>query len=100
MLASLVAALGPQVLSQILARRGGAPGQSVESGQVQVTPELADQIPPEAVEEMASQAEKRDPSIIDRLSGLVAAHPGLVKTLGAGALAVALGSIARRQSQG
>jgi len=100
MLSALVSALGPQLVAQILGQRGGALAEILGSGQTTVPPEVADQVPPAVVEEMASKAEQRDPSVVDRLSSFVAAHPGLVKTLGAGALAVALGSIARRQQQG
>ena len=75
--------------------RGGGGGQ-----QPQVTPEQAQQIPPEAVQQMADQAEKHDPSIIDRVSDFYAQHPTLVKSLGAAALTIALSKIAQRQYGG
>lgn len=96
---TLIGALGPTVISQILSRSGGLSGLAglLGGGQNQVTPEQAEQIPTEAVEALASQAEEKDPSIIDRLSGFYAEHPMLVKGLGAAALTIALAKIAERQ---
>jgi hypothetical protein len=106
---TLIGALGPTVLAQILARRGGAGGGGGGGigdllggllgggGQPQVTPEMAQRVPPEAVEELAQQAEQRDPSIVDMASNFYAEHPQLVKTLGAAALAIALAKIAQRR---
>ncbi len=105
---TLIGALGPTVLAQILARRGGGGGTGGGigdllggllggGGQQQVTPEMARQVPTEAVEELAQQAEQRDPSIVDMASNFYAEHPQLVKTLGAAALAIALAKIAQRR---
>lgn len=57
-------------------------------GRAQVTPEQAEQLPPEAVQQLADQAHKNNPSIIDQVSGFYAQHPTVVKSLGAGALAL------------
>jgi hypothetical protein len=62
-----------------------------------VTPEEAEQVSPEAARSLAAEAAQHDPSIIDRVSQFSAAHPGLVKTLGAGALTVLLSHVARGQ---
>jgi hypothetical protein len=70
------------------------------STQTEVTPEQAEQIPAGAVEEIAAQAEKKDPSVIDQVSNFYAEHPTLVKTLGAAALTIALTKIAQRQQAG
>ena len=102
---TLIRTLGPTVVAQILARRGGGGGGGIGDllggllggGQQQVTPEAARQVPPEAVEELAQQAEQRDPSIVDMASNFYAEHPQLVKTLGAAALAIALAQIAQRR---
>ncbi|HET9529420.1 MAG TPA: hypothetical protein VFQ92_03660 [Blastocatellia bacterium] len=48
--------------------------------------------------DLASEAEKRDSSIIERFSDFYAEHPTLIKTLGASALAITLSNIAQRQS--
>jgi hypothetical protein len=60
-----------------------------------VTPELANQVPAEAVQDAAAHAEKHDPSIIDRVSEIYAQHPALVKTLGAAALTLVLSHLAK-----
>jgi hypothetical protein len=127
---SLIAALGPAVLQQILARRGGGGGAGDAGGgnfggiggggggggfldQIlgqlgggagggggealpQITPEQAEQISPEVVEQAAAEAERRDPSIIERVSDVYARQPTLIKVLGGAALAVALSKIAER----
>lgn len=95
----LIGALGPVVLSQVLSRAGGAGGLGglLSGGQQQITPEQAEQIPPEAIQQAAEEAEKRDPSVIDQISDFYAQQPALVKTLGAAALTVALAKIAQRQ---
>jgi hypothetical protein len=98
---TLIAAAGPAILSQVLQGRGGSGlGGLLGGGQSQVTPEQAAQIPPDAVEQIASQAEQKDPSVIDRASEFYAQHPTLVKTIGGGALAIALAKIAQNQSGG
>lgn len=113
---TLIAALGPAFLSQILARSGGGGGGTGGGGALggildsimggaggggaqqtpQVTPEQAEQISPEAVEQVAAEAEKQDPSIIDRVSDIYSRQPTLIKILGGAALAVALSKIAER----
>lgn len=110
---SLIAALGPTILSQILARTGGGGplgGNTgggggglggildgiLKGGQTQITPEQAEQISPEAVEQVAAEAEQKDPSIIERISDVYARQPTLIKVLGGAALAVALSKIAER----
>ena len=102
---TLIRAAGPMIVSQVLSRRASAGGGGLSDligmlgggQQAQITPEQADQIPVEAVEEIAAQAEKKDPSVIDQVSNFYAEHPTLVKTLGAAALTIALSQIAQRQ---
>jgi hypothetical protein len=57
-------------------------------GKRQMTPEEAQSVPLEAVQKAAEKAEQHDPSIVDKVSEFYAQHPGLVKTLGVGALTV------------
>lgn len=97
---TLIATLGPTIVAQMLAR-GGASGLAglLSGGQREVTPDQAEQVPPEVVQDVATQAEQRDPSVIDRLSDFYAEHPTLVKTLGGAALTIALAKIAQQQSQ-
>lgn len=104
---TLIRTVGPAVVGQILSRRagGGAAtggggigdllGGLLGGGQPQVTPDVAQQIPPDAVEEIAQQAEQRDPSVVDMISNIYARNPQLVKTLGAAALTIALAKIAQ-----
>ena len=102
----LISVAGPMILSQVLSRRTGSnAGGGLSSlidmltngQQTMITPEQAEQIPAEAVQEIATQAEKKDPSVIDQVSNFYAEHPTLVKTLGAAALGIALSKIAQRQ---
>lgn len=112
---TLIQAAGPAIISQILARGagGGASSSSnsgggglgsliglLTGGQQEVTPEQAEQVSPEAVQQIADQAQAKDPSIIDRVSDFYAEHPTLIKTLGTAALTIALAKIAQRQSNG
>ncbi|HYY58886.1 MAG TPA: hypothetical protein VE842_16260 [Pyrinomonadaceae bacterium] len=98
---TLISALGPTIAAQLFSR-GGLSGLAglLGSGQRELTPEQASQVSPEAVREIAEQAESKDPSIIDRASNFYAEHPTLVKTLGAAALTVALAKLAERQQNG
>ena len=97
---TLIATLGPTIVAQMLAR-GGASGLAglLSGGQKEVTPEQAEQVPPDVVQNVATQAEQQDPSVIDRLSDFYAEHPTLIKTLGGAALTIALAKIAQQQSQ-
>lgn len=108
---TLLATVGPQVLMQILQRRGmggggglggllGGLGGMMGGQQPHITPEVAAQVPPEAVDELAREAEQRDPSIVDRVSGIYAQNPQLFQTLGAAAMTVALAHLARRNNDG
>jgi hypothetical protein len=97
---TLISTLGPGVLAQVL---GGGRGSSVlggllGGGQRQITPEQAEQISPDEVQQIAAEAEKKDPSIIDQFSNFYAQHPMLIKTLGGAALTIALAKIAEKHS--
>lgn len=59
-----------------------------------VTPSQAQQVPPQAVEQLAQHVHSQNPSIVDEISGFVSQHPGWVKTLGGGALTLALAKMA------
>ena len=101
---------GPAILGRVMSGGGGGGGAASGGGgladlinifkgggQQQVTPEIAGQIPPEAVQQVADEAQKQDPSIIDKISEFYAEHPTLVKALGTAALTIALSKIANRQ---
>ncbi len=59
----------------------------------------AAQVTPEQVREIAEQAEKADPSVLDQVGSFYAKHPDVVKILGGAALAIALGRIAKRSAR-
>jgi hypothetical protein len=87
--------------ARILAQLATSAGVTLPAGlgsTTPVTPELANQVPAEAVQQAAAHAEKHDPSIIDRVSEIYARHPALVKTLGAAALSLALTHLAKKHS--
>jgi hypothetical protein len=60
------------------------------------SPTSAQAVSPDAVQQLAEHAEQHDASIVDRMSALYAAHPGLVKTLGTTAMMIAMRTIAQR----
>lgn len=61
-----------------------------------VTPQQAEQIPPEAVQQLAEHAQQNNPSIIEEASNFYAQHPQLVQGLGAGALALIMSHMSKR----
>ena len=89
MLNTLLAGAGPAALSQLA---GIIPGFAANSA---ITPEQAQAVPPETVSQIAAHAEQHDPSILDRMSSVYAAHPTLVKTLGTGAMIIAMRELAK-----
>jgi hypothetical protein len=98
---TLLATVGPQMLSGILARQaGGSVPNQMGVGSRELGADEADQIPPSAIEEMAEQAEKQDPTIVDHISDFYAQHPTIVKGLGAAALGIALNHLAKQKRGG
>ena len=93
MLNQLLGAVGPSVLSSGLL---GGLSQFLGAAKT-ITPHQAEQVRPEAVQELARQAQKQDPSIIERASSFYAQHPTLVQGLGAGALALIMSHMSNRQ---
>lgn len=109
----------PQMISQlfsnsngeqqagILSRLIGAAGPGVASGMLgsflggsqngQVSAQQAQQVPPSAVHDLAAQAEKNNPSIVDEAGSFYAQHPTLVKALGAGALALVMSHMSQQR---
>ena len=97
MLNRLLTSVSPSLLTKVLSGVGlaglaGGPG-------ARITPDEAQKLTPEAVQQLAANAEKSNPSIIDTISGFYAQHGALVKTLGGTVLTVALTKIAERQRQ-
>jgi len=95
MLNHLLASVGPGILTQL---GGGAALSGLLGGMGnEVTPEQAQKISPDLVQQLAAHAEKTDPSIVDKASAFYAQHATLVKTLGGAALSIALAKVAERQ---
>jgi hypothetical protein len=92
MLNQLLSSVSPAMLTALAGSIGSVFGQN---GQPQVTPEQAEKITPQQVEEIASTAEQHNPGIVDRIGGFYAEHPQLVQALGGAALAIVLGKIAQ-----
>lgn len=95
MLNQLLASVGPGALSQLAG--GGALAALLGGGSKQITPDQAQNVSPELVQQLAVHAEKNDPSIVDKASAFYAQHPTLIKTLGGAALSIALAKVAERQ---
>ena len=99
LLNKILGALGPNAgalltqagLGGLAAGAAGAGG-----GTIQVTPQQAQQVSPEAVQVLAQNAAKKNPTIVDQAADFYAQHPTLVKAIGAGALALLLNRMSRR----
>lgn len=97
LLNTLLATAGPALLSGALTS-GKMPGLSSllgGGGARELTPAEVAQVPAEEIQHLADHVEKHDPSIVDRVSEIYAQHPGVVKSLGGAALAIALAKIAQ-----
>ena len=95
LLTQLLSSVGPGTLAQIAG--GGALAGLMKGGGSQVTPQQAQSVSPEMVQQLAAHAENADPSVIDKASSFFAQHPTLIKTLGGAALSIALAKVAERQ---
>jgi len=89
----VLATLGGSGVTQALAGAGGLGGLAGLLGGGKVTPQQAQQVPPEAMQALARQAAQKDPGIMDQAASFYAQHPGLVKTIGAGALALLMSKV-------
>ncbi len=110
MLGTLFNNSDPQQRAGILNHLLGAAGPSLLSGGALsglagllrsgtgITPDQASQISPQAIQQMAENAQQKNPSVIDTASNFYARHPTLVKSLGAGALALIMSHVSRRSS--
>jgi hypothetical protein len=88
----LIGSVGPGVLAS-----GGLSGLAgMLGGGNSVTPAQADQVPPQAVQQLAEHAQNQNPSIVDQASQFYAQHPTLVKALGATSLALIMSHLSQR----
>lgn len=108
MLNQILGHVDPSVLSSILGGAGGGAlggilGQLGHTGSGAPPAISADQaatLTPEQVQDIATRAEQHSPGIVEKMSGFYAEHPGLVKTLGGAALAIALAKMSEAQRGG
>src|SRR5277367_1747350 len=94
MVNQLLSSVNPAMLTQILGAAGVA-----ASGTSQLTPEQAQKLSPDAVQQLAAHAQSSNPSVVQSVSTFYAQHTTLIKTLGGAAMTVALAKVAERQRQ-
>lgn len=104
LLNQLIRAVGPAVLAKVAGGALSGFGRMTNPGAAPNTPPVvspvdAEQVTPEQVREIAEEAQRKDPGVMDRVGGLFAEHPEIVKGLGGAALAIALGQIANRMKR-
>jgi len=103
MLGQLVRTLGQRCWQ---ASPAAASASSCKSGKARegaepsaLSPADAVQVTPEQVRDIAIEAQKKDPTVLDRIGEYYAQHPEVVKVLGGAALAIALGQVAERMKR-
>ena len=87
MLNQLIKSLGPVVMASLA---GGVLKKVMSPGQTQITPEQAQQLSPQQVQDVVSQASQAHPGVADQLGEFYAQHRGLVNTLGGIAATIAM----------
>ena len=87
MLNQLMAALGPTVMAGLA---GGTIGKIMNPGQTQITPEQAQQLSPQQVQDVVNHANEVHPGVAEHLGEFYAQHKGLINTLGGIAATVAM----------
>lgn len=109
MINQVIASLGPAAFAALaggvlsrLAQTGGMPaGQaapqasaptapSVSAAPVQITPAQASTLSTDQVKDIVNSAQKQNPDLAEQLGKYYAEHSGLIKTLGAAALAITM----------
>jgi hypothetical protein len=101
MVNQLLSSVSPAMLTQVLSGAGlaGMLGSLGSTRKPQLTAEQAQQLSPEAVQQLATHAQNANPSVVESVSNFYAQHTTLVKTLGGAALSIALAKVAERQRQ-
>lgn len=94
LLNQVLGALGPNAAALLSQAGLGSLAGAAASGSV--TPQQAAQVSPQAVQVLAQNAAKKDPTIVDKAAGFYAQHPTLVKAIGAGALALLMSRMSKR----
>ena len=102
LLGQLIKSVGPALLSSVaggalgrmLQGRAGATDGSATAKDISESD--ASQLSTDQVREIATEAQRQDPGVLDRVGAFYAQHPEVVKVLGGAALAIALGQVATR----
>jgi hypothetical protein len=101
MLNLLLEGVGAKVLNSANSRSllAGMVQQHV-IGRASVTPEQAASLEKEKVEQIADEAEKENPAVVEMISHFYAQNPTLAKPLGGAALSIVMDKIAQRRQDG
>jgi hypothetical protein len=97
MINHLLSSVPPGALTQILSGAGLA--GLLGASKTQLTPDQAQTVSPETVQQLATHAQTANPSVVESVSAFYAQHATLIKTLGGTALTIALAKVAERQKQ-
>jgi len=92
LLNQLIAAVGPAIVGKLTSVLGNRD----TGGQAPISEADAQRLSPDQVSDLAEQAQKTDPGVMDLIGNFYAKNPEIVKVLGGAALAIALGRIANR----
>jgi hypothetical protein len=92
MLNTLLGSVTPDQRAKIASRFPGLGNAS------SLNPTQVSALSPSTVQDIAQHVEGQDASIVEKMSSMYAAHPGLVRTLGSMAMIVALRKIAQHQT--
>jgi len=92
----------PQMVASLFGRsdpnqKAGLLERLLSSAQGNFTAQSAAQMSPEQVQQIAAQAEQRDPSVVDKVSSFYAQHPGVMQAVGGLALTIALQHMMKRR---
>ena len=98
LLTQLLGGLGPNA-AQVLGGTGALAGLTglLQKGGT-VTPQQAQQISPDTIQILAQKARQLNPTVVDKASQFYAQHPTLVKSIGAGALALLMSHLSGLKS--
>ena len=94
LLNQVLGSLGPAALSKLAGAGGLGSLAGILSGD-SVTPQQAQQVSPDAIQVLAQRASGANPSLVNSVASFYAQHSTLMKTIGAGALALVMSKISQ-----
>jgi hypothetical protein len=89
----LMGAIGPSALGSLAL---GSLGGLLRNTNANVSPEQANRVSPQDVQQLAAHAEQQNPSVIEHASQFYSQHPQLVQALGASSLALIMSHLSKR----